>query len=202
MCCGKQQRKAQIMQRKGRFDPDRVAYYEKAGWEAYYNRQWGRVLALMVGLNREQFHMPWWVAITAALDTVRAAKAFAPVDNDIPTATRHLVNYYAKARHYANIAAGAEELAALEMDYWVVHRQLAVRRQQNQIDSDIEPMVQALARLHAALFGATVAAMHPSAQARALAAVAVDRITGKYSADVAADWQAVERYLQEAYRAV
>lgn len=190
------------MQRKVRFDPDRIAYYEKAGWEAYYNRQWGRVLALMVGLNREQFHMPWWVAVAAALDTVRAAKAFAPIDNDIPTATRHLVNYYAKARRYAGITAGAEDLAALEMDYWVVHRQLAVRRQQNHADSDIEPMVQSFARLHAGLFDATVGAMRPSAEARALAAVAVDRITGKYSTDVAADWREVERYLAAAYRSL
>lgn len=190
------------MQRRLRFNSDRVAYYEKAGWEAYYNRQWGRVLALMIGLNREQFHMPWWVACTAALDTVRAAKAFAPVDHDLPAATRHLVNYYAKARRYADIATMAEALAALEMDYWVVHRQLALRRQQNHADSDIEPMVQSLARLHAALFGTTVEAMRPSAKARALAAVAVDRITGKYSTDVAADWREVERYLQEAYRMV
>jgi hypothetical protein len=190
------------MQQRLRFDPHRVAYYEKAGWEAYYNRQWLRVLTLMVGLNREQFRMPWWAAIRAAFDTVRAAKAFAPVDNDLATAQRHLVSYFAKARHYAGIAAGAEELAALEMDYWVVHRQLAVRRQQNQADDDIEPMVTAFARLHAALFGASEEAMRPSAQARALAAVAVDRITGNYSTDVAADWQAVERYLVEAYRAI
>lgn len=189
-------------QRQLRFDPNRVAYYEKGGWEAYYNRQWGQVLALMVGLNREQFGMPWWVAIAAALDTVRAAKAFAPVDHDLAKATRHLVAYYVKARRYAGIAATAEELANLEMLYWVVHRQLAVRRQQNQADQAIEPLVQALAQLHAALFGAPVEAMRPSAQARALAAVTVDRITGNYSTDVAADWQTVERYLQEAYRAV
>lgn len=30
------------------FDPDEVAYYEKAGWEAYYDRRWLRVLRLMV----------------------------------------------------------------------------------------------------------------------------------------------------------
>lgn len=189
-------------QRQVRFDPDRVAYYEKAGWEAYYNRQWGRVLALMVGLNREQFRMPWWVAVAAALDTVRAAQAFAPVDHDLTKATRHLVNYYAKARRYAGIAATAEELATLEMDYWVVHRQLAVRRQQDHTVDDIEAMIHSLMQLHAALFGTDAAAMRASAQARALAAVAVDRITGKYSTDVAADWQEVERYLQEAYRAV
>ena len=29
-------------------DPDRVAHFEKAGWEAYYDRKWLRVLRLMV----------------------------------------------------------------------------------------------------------------------------------------------------------
>lgn len=190
------------MHRQLRFDPCRVAYFEKAGWEAYYNRQWGRVLTLMVGLNREQFRMPWWVAVAAALDTVRAAKAFAPVENDLAVAQRHLKRYFVKARRYAGIAASAEQLAALEMNYWVVHRQLARRRQQDHADDMIEPMVQALVHLHAALFGASEAAMRSSAQARALAAVAVDRITGKYSTDVAADWRTVERYLQEAYQAI
>ena len=32
-------------------DPDRVAYFEKAGWQAYYDRKWLRVLRLMVQLN-------------------------------------------------------------------------------------------------------------------------------------------------------
>jgi hypothetical protein len=44
--------------------------------------------------------------------------------------------------------------------------------------------------------------MRTSAELRARAAVAVDRITGNYSTDVAADWQEVERLLQQAYRAV
>ncbi len=30
------------------FNPDKVAYYEKAGWQAYYNRNWTRSL-LVVG---------------------------------------------------------------------------------------------------------------------------------------------------------
>lgn len=56
--------------------------------------------------------------------------------------------------------------------------------------------------LHAALFDATPAAMGPSAKLRAQAVVIVDRITGRYSAEVAADWREVERLLHQAYRAV
>jgi len=185
------------------FDPDQVAYFEKAGWQAYYDRRWLRVLWLMVQLNREQFGMSLPSAIAAALDIVRATVAFAPVDNDVPAAAAHLQRYYARARRAAGIQADAATLAQLEMDYWVVHRRLAVaRRDDPNHAGDIEPMVEALTALHAALFDAPPAAMRPSAELRAQAALVVDRITGGYSTDVAADWREVERLLQQAYRSV
>ena len=43
------------------------------------------------------------------------------------------------------------------------------------------------------------AAIRRSAELRAQAAVAVDRITGKYSIDEIADWDEVEQKLVEAY---
>lgn len=184
------------------FDPDRVGFYEKAGWAAYYDRDWPRVLWLMVRLNREQFRMPWPLAVAAAADTVRAAAAFAPADNDIPATQRHLARFYEKARRSAGMRADAETLAALELRYWVVHRELAVRRKVSRRDDDIMPMVDSLAALHAALFDSTPERMRVSAALRALAAVAVDRITGGYSDDAAADWRRVEELLQQAYRAI
>ena len=63
-------------------------------------------------------------------------------------------------------------------------------------------MVEALTTLHAALFDILPRAARPSAKLRALAAKTVDRITGRYSIDVAGDWRLVESYLQRAYRAV
>lgn len=184
------------------FDPNKVAYYEKAGWEAYYDHQWGRAFRLMVGLNREEFGMPFGRAVLAALDIVRASIAFAPKDNDVPRARQFIERFYAKARRSVGMKATPATLADLELDYWIVHRQLALRRIQNQADDDIEPMIASLARLHAALFDATVEQMRPSAEWRALAAKAVDRITGRYSQDVAADWREVEASLRKAYQAV
>ncbi|HWQ13183.1 MAG TPA: hypothetical protein VNL77_10300 [Roseiflexaceae bacterium] len=184
------------------FNPERLGFYEKAGWEAYYDRDWPRVLRLMVRLNREQFRMPWPTAVAAALDTVRASVAFAPRDNDLPETKRHLERFYHKARRSVDMRADAATLAALELDYWLVHRELAARRKVNRADDDIEPMVRSLANLHAALFDSTPERMRVSAELRALAAVAVDRITGRYSEDVAADWRRVEALLAQAYRAV
>ena len=183
-------------------NPDKVAYYEKAGWEAYYARQWGRAFWLLVRLNREMFVMGWWDAAAAAFAIVQASRAFAPVDNDIPLATRYLEQFYTRARRTLNLTTSPRSLAELEMDYWLVHRQLAVRRIQDPADQDIEPMIQSLARLHAALFNANLEIIRPSAEYRAMAAKMVDRITGNYTQDAAADWQAVERYLQKAYRSL
>lgn len=190
------------MPAKIKFNPAKVAYYEKAGWEAYYDRRWFRCFRLLVQLNREQFRMPLWTALAAALDTVRASVAFAPVDNDVPRATFALENFYAKARRSLDIAAEAKTLAALEMDYWIVHRQLAIRRQQNQANEDIEPMIASLTQLHSALFAGTPESMRVSAEWRALAAKTVDRITGRYSTNVPDDWRQVEEYLRKAYQAV
>ena len=182
------------------FDPQRIAYLEKAGWEAYYDRSWPQVLALMVQMNREQFCMPLPTAIAGAIDIVRASIAFAPVDNDLPAATAQLQAFYEKARHARGLQADARTLAALEMDYWIVHRQLAVARKQAPDHAgDIKPMVASLAKLHAALFTAPPAALHRSAELRAEAAATVDRITGGYSTDVPGDWQRIEQLLGEAY---
>jgi hypothetical protein len=185
-----------------RFQPERVAHYEKAGWEAYYDRRWLKCFWLLVQLNREEFAMPVFTAAAASLDIVRASIAFAPQDNDPALVRRYLVRFYAKARRSLRLQATAETLAALEIDYWVVHRQLAIRRQQDHADEDIEPMIQALTRLHAALFQATPEATRRSAELRALAAKTVDRITGNYADNVAADWRAVETYLQQAYTVI
>lgn len=187
------------------FNPAKVAYYEKAGWEAYYAREWFLAFQLMIQLNREQFRMPLWTAILAAIDVVRASLAFAPLENNnVPAATEYIRRYYEKARQSVGIEADAKTLADLEMDYWVVHRQLARERKQAVEDGkgaidNSGPMVESLDRLHSALFKAPPAAIRRSAELRAQAAVAVDRITGKYSIDEVADWHEVEQKLMEAY---
>ncbi len=189
--------------RRPDFDPDRIAYLEKAGWEAYYDRNWPRVFGLMVQMNREQFRMAFPAAVAAAVNIVRASIAFAPVDNDVPAAAAHLQRFYDKARRSRGLQTDAQTLAALEMDYWVVHRRLALERKQAPNHTgDIEPMVASLARLHAALFDAPPEAIRRSAELRAEAARMVDRITGGYSTDVVGDWRQVELSLREAYHSL
>ena len=184
------------------FRPEQVAHYEAAGWRAYYDRAWVKAFLLMVRLNREEFRMPFMTAVAGAVDIVRASMAFAPVDNDVFSAADFIRRYYVKARRSAGIQTDAETLAGLEMDYWIVHRDLAGARMKNHELDNIKPMIESLVRLHAALFNAEPRARRRSAEQRAKAAVTVDRITGRYSTDVEADWAKVEAYLEEAYRAL
>jgi hypothetical protein len=186
------------------FDPDRLAYLEKSGWEAYYDRNWLRVFELMVQTNREEFHMSLPDAIAAAIDIIQASIAFKPIDNDVPAATAQLQRFYDKARHSLGLQTDAHTLAALEMDYWVVHRRLAQEREQAPDHTgSIEPMVTSLLKLHAALFtGASPEAIRRSAEMRAQAAATVDRITGGYSTDVPGDWRQIEADLREAYHSL
>lgn len=183
-------------------NPDRIAFFERAGWQAYYDRNWLRAFWLLVQLNRSMFHMAWWTALIAALDTVAAARAFAPLDHNLDEVRRHLASFFDKARDSLDIAIDATTLAERELDYWVIHRDLAIRRARDSRDDNLDALILALTRLHVAIFGGDEGAMLLSGFLRSMATVVVDRITGGYSENVAVDWNDAEEYLRQAYRAV
>ena len=197
------------MKMKPGFNPERVARLETDAWRAYYDRRWLRMARVLVAAHREQFGMRRPGALLATLASSRAAIAFAPLDRSDPDKSRRLlVPYYRRVRGALGCAASPEMLAEREIDYWVVHRRLALQRQANPAASapdsldDMGPLVVSFARLHAALFDSTPEAMRPSAEQRALAAKAVDRITGNYATNIPADWQRVEVRLTRTYQAI
>jgi hypothetical protein len=180
-----------------RLNPEQIAYYEKAGWEAYYDRDWPRAFGLMLRLIESQFHVPFPRSLLAALHTIRASIAFAPRDHDLAATLKHLERFYRIAARANGDSFDPRRAAELELRYWVIHRDLAEAP-----ELDKRPLVQSLADLHAALFGHTPAELWASAESRAAAATAVDRITGRRSTDVDADWRRVEECLRQAYRQV
>jgi hypothetical protein len=180
-----------------RLNPARIAYYEKAGWEAYYDRNWPRAFGLMARLIETQFQVPFPRSLLAALHVVRASIAFAPRDHDLDATQKRLERFYRVAARANGDSFDPRRAAELELRYWVVHRELAEAP-----ELDKRPLVQSLAELHAALFGRTPAELWPSAESRAAAAEVVDRITGRRSTDVAADWRKVEECLRQAYQQV
>ena len=99
-----------------RFDPDRVAHFEAAGWRAYYDRRWLALLGLIVRLCQQQFHIPFPISLFAAYWVTRAAKAWAPVDHDLAAAQRCYQQFYRIARRHSGLGFDPAVVGALELE--------------------------------------------------------------------------------------
>lgn len=177
------------------FDADAVAHYEAAGWRANYDRNWLYMAFLMVQLLREQFNMTLGQAVRGAYYVARASIAWAPREHNLTVVRRYLEKFYILAKLTTGKTFDPIYVADRELAYWVAHRAASGKE-------DKSAMIQALAELHAGLFGGSAEAMLPSAVNRAAAASTVDLITSKQSKDVESDYRLVEDYLRVSYRQV
>ena len=144
-----------------RFDPARVAYYETENWVAYYQKRWGRLLQVSVAMVKETMGLNWFQAVYAAYLVARAEIAAAPFpNNDIPKAERYMRRFYGYVRRLHGETFDVEQVARLEVNWWVVHRQLFGQ-------AENQPLVEALTDLYAATYGLDPALVRPAAAARA-----------------------------------
>lgn len=178
-----------------RFNPARVAHFEAAGWRAYYDRQWLKLLRLIVALCQEQFHIPFPISLVAAYDVTRASLAWAPVNHDIAVVQAFYEKFYRLARRYSGLHFDPATVAALETEYNEVHRRLVGQ-------PDKREFIATMTRLHSATFGITPDQARESAELRVLANNTVDLITGKLSTDVEGDWARLEVYLRQCYASI
>jgi hypothetical protein len=175
--------------------PERIAELEGGGWRAYYDRNWGRLLWLMVQLNQEQFHIPFPLSVVAALHVARGSVAWAPVDHDLDLVRRHFVRFYRMARRWSGLRFDPVTAARFEVDYWIEHRRLIGT-------SDKEPFIQSMTLLHSHLFDLPPDRVRDSAEWRVKANNTVDGITGGTSTDPEADWAKLEDELCQCYRSL
>ena len=178
-----------------RFDPAAVAHYEVEGWKAYYDRAWLKLLGLVAALARAQFRIPLLQSWLAAYYITRASVAWVPKDHDEAAITRYLAKFYALARRYAGLTFDVAQAAALEAEYWDVHRRLV-----GQMDKTA--FVDTMTRLHAVVFGLGEAQTRESAALRVEANNVLDTITGRTSDDPTRDWLRCERLLRECYESL
>jgi hypothetical protein len=177
------------------FNPDRVAYAEMAGWRAYYDRDWLKLFRLVAALNHEQFRIPFPISLLAAYYVAKASVAWVPADHDRRDITMQLEKFYWLAQRYSGLQFDPARAAALEEQYWDVHRRL-VRQ------PDKSEFVQIMTDLHSELFGISKEAARASAEMRVQANHTLDTITGKTSKDPEADWRKVEDELRQCYRLI
>jgi hypothetical protein len=178
-----------------KFDPERVAQFEAAGWRAYYDHNWPRMLYLLLALCQEQFRIPFPVSLLAAYYIVRASAGWVAVDHDAKPILALHEKFYRIAGRYSGLKFDPRKVAALEEQYWDVHRRLSGK-------PDKTEFINTMIDLHSATFGITPAQARESAELRVLANNTVDLITSKTSTDPEADWQKLEEYLRQCYRSI
>jgi len=179
------------------FDPERVAYFEAAGWRAYYDHNWLRLLRLIVGLCHEQFGIPFPQSLLASYYITRASAGWVDVNHDEQKIRALHEKFYRIARRYSGLNFDPRRAAELEERYWDVHRRLSKENQ-----SDKSEFIQTMVDLHSVIFGITPEQARESAELRVLANNTVDRITSKTSADPESDWKKLEEYLRHCYRSI
>lgn len=148
------------------FNPAHVGHLEAAVWVAYYRRQWARFLVLSVLVVRHAFGMDWLRTVHGAWLVLRANMLWAPpeLENDPAGARRCMRRFYALLRLAHGEPADPAHAARLEVEWWAVHR-----AHQRGDDGDPQPLVDALSRLYAYVFGVDEVALWPAAEQRARA---------------------------------
>lgn len=177
------------------FEPDRIAHIEAAGWRAYYDRKWFKVLYLIVVLCQQEFHIPFPQSLLAAYYTTRASAAWVPADHNEQKVLAFLEKFYRLAQRYSGLKFDPVRVAALELQYFADHRRLVGQ-------SDKSAFISTMVDLHGAIFDLTPQQALESAKWRVLAADTVDLITGKTSTNIETDWAILEEYLRRCYRSI
>jgi hypothetical protein len=157
------------------FDPVQIGRLEGAAWAAYYRRQWPRLLLVSVLLVHRGFGLDWPRTLHGAWLVGRANQLWAPYpDNDPAGARRCMRRFYALLRLAHGGPADPARAAELEVAWWAAHRE---RQRQPGADSE-SPLVAALARLYAYLYGVDEEQVRPAAELRAAAMDLSDQWVG------------------------
>jgi hypothetical protein len=146
------------------FNPVEVGRLEAAAWIAYYQRRWLRLLVVSVALVHRAFGMDWPRTLHGAWLVLRANQLWAPSANDPEGARRCMRRFYALLRLVYGGPADPARAARLEVAWWAAHRE-----RQHGVLSSAEPLVEALARLYAYLYGVPEADVRLAAAERAAA---------------------------------
>lgn len=129
------------------FDPQKIAYYEKENYVAYYQRDWLKLVRVSVGMVKETFGLNWLQAAYAAYLVVRAEIAFAPYpQNDVPQAKRYMRQFYSFIQNVHHLHLDLDRAAELELNWWIAHRKLFG-------NPDNQELVDALADIYALAYG-------------------------------------------------
>ncbi len=177
------------------FDPDEVARLETAMWRSYYDRRPASFFAQIARLMRSQFQLgPARAALLAGL-AVRAAIVFQGGHEraDYVRALPLLRRYYAILRQTSEVPFDVDRAAALELEWWIVHRD-AARLPAGSLE-------RSLAEVAAEIYQVPVEQVAEHGRHRAAAATIRDEKAAA-GAVTEQDWQRIEQELRTSWRSL
>ena len=142
------------------FDPVRVGTIEQEAWAAYYQREWARLLQLMLDMIQGQFGLSPAQALEAPYFTTQAQVVWADRGargGEAEYLMRHSMRSCASKRSASRRGPGRQPRSP---NWWAVHR----NRDQY---PDSSALAQALADLYAEVYRPPAAAALPAGEHRA-----------------------------------
>lgn len=176
------------------FDADAIAWLETRMWQAYYAKQDARLFLLLVRLVARQFGLPWGRAVRVALMLARPAMQFARTRAEYDAVIPDIAAAYTQLRDECGASFDADEVAAREVRWWVVHRHRA--------EMGEAALTDAIADLYAAIYRLPPSVVYDAARLRAEAAFVSDDGRDRYGVRGAPYWQEVGDLLRRSYRAL
>ena len=146
----------------GKFDPRKMANFEKENYVAYYQKDWFKLLRVSIGMVKESFALSLWQAIMGAYLVARAEIAFAPFpDNDVPMAEAYTRRFYQMIKNIHHASFDVERISKLEVNWWIIHRKLFG-------NSENDELATAVADLYCEAYGRNSPMLVTAARERAI----------------------------------
>lgn len=146
------------------FDGHEVGRLETEMWRSYYGHEKLKLFRELAELLRHQYHLPLWQSYLAAYHAADAAIVFQRGHNrtEYMRALPDLERFYSLIREHSETPFDVKDVAALELEWWIVHRERAQHQPRDLPDS--------LAALQAAIYQqpASLFADHAEARAQAM----------------------------------
>ena len=178
-----------------RFDPVALGTLETTMWQSYYGRQRMALFSELAEMLRTQYQFPWLRSYLGAYHGAAAAFTFkeGKQRSDYQKALPALQAYFGLIRNTGNIGFDAQRAAALELEWWIVHR-----------ERDRYPsgaLGQACAEAAATVYQVPVNSTLQHGQLRAEAMIIRDT-RAEVGEVTEADWTAIASLLRQSYQAL
>jgi hypothetical protein len=151
-----------------------VGRLECVTWTTYYRREWLKFLRAAISVTRHAFGLSWAQTLYGSWLVLRANQLWAPVDNDPDGARAAMERFYRLLKRRNAESFDPVTAAALEVDWWRIHRE----HQRHGSELDERSLIEALAALYSYVYGVPKEAVRLAAEQRALAMRLSDQWVG------------------------